>query len=398
MIEVKNLNTSQKAQLVTILRNMLVRNGLEKYFEIEVNYSFLAVKVKTNHSPSEIQIIQLQGLLYLNTSLSCKIGSTRKEGFLGLKTVIQSIIIDKIDDGLVSNASLASSSAQASSSAPSASPSSAAQASSSAPSASPSSANQNNMIEIAMANTLQKKKLLEILRGILKENNLQSHFAIDESPRLMIRIKTSNPPTNKQLEIMAHVLLENPLIEIKQGILEMSSSSRKIRIPIFVISKINKSIIDEQLQIKKPEDVDDLSWAIFSDAIKEKWEDLSTPMKHHLLECVKINLSQMFAKIPEEKLGQTFKSPISFEAPSFPVRLPGADPQKDSHAACNMVYDLNEILAINERDPKNDARYSHPLTREYFILNEVIPAQDALIELKARAEQASNPTSSSAPK
>ena len=271
------------------------------------------------------------------------------------------------------------------------------------------------MIKFKDATPAQKKIVSSILKGMLVMANCDANYRIlQDAEDLMIRQSTSNPPPERRRLRLMLVLVQNPLIKIKIGTIKVRGHlNEQISIPTFFINEINEVFVNKIIAkltkspIKKPDDLDDLIWSHLPDEITKRWDRFSGAMQKHIVECVTADLPKLLAKIPDQKqadIGVTFMSPIGLSTPSLPVRLPppkkseadapAASGPADSKAAVtdvkaevNKVYDLLEILAIKERDPSDASRRRHPITHEYFSLQDVLPAADALIELKKRAEK-----------
>ena len=250
------------------------------------------------------------------------------------------------------------------------------------------------MISFKDATSLQKNIIFSILKSILKKIGCEANYRFHQGEEsLMIRESTLNPPTQMQRIILRLSLRKNPFFTIKMAKIKVIGHLEQISIPTFFLHKINENLTNEfiekiaKLVVKKPDDIDDIMWAHLPDEITLRWNRFSVSMKKHLIECMAVDLPNLFSKMadqdPHHGLGKTFISPIGLSAPSFPVRLPSSASQAEK------VYDLLEVLAIQDRDPSDTTRRCHPLTpRVYFSLHDVLPASDALAELKKRAEKA----------
>ncbi|GEM_PF-6152358 len=258
------------------------------------------------------------------------------------------------------------------------------------------------MIDFKNANQAQKSIVTGLLKGMLQLIHCQENYRLEEKGgHLIIRESASHPPSERQQAMLRHTLSQlSPFIAVHPSQMRAIIGEgifAKVRIvPFFDIHEINEATVNATIAslnpagVVKPAEIDDLAWARLPGEVKERWGRFSPEMQKYLVECTAVNLPNLFHQVSEARLddlGLTFLSPISFGPPPFPVRLPTPTSVDDVRADVNKVYDLLEVLAIAGRDPHDRSRRSHPVTREYFSLNEVLPAPDALMALKERAEK-----------
>jgi hypothetical protein len=251
------------------------------------------------------------------------------------------------------------------------------------------------MLKVRDASKEQKLVVTAILNTILKGLRIDHHYKIlQDRDDIMVRQSTSNPPSSHQSKLLTQFLAELPLVKIKVGNIQMRGMYEQIKIPTFFITEINAALANQIVAklsgsiAKKPAEVDEFTWSQLPKDITMRWDRFSPDLQKHLVDCIGADLQKHLAAIPDamqSAIGITVQSPVGREAPSFPVRLPGAtaNPGEEKRDV-NAVYDLMEVLAFQK-----DARgvRKNPLTREKFELNQVLPAPDALVEIKKRAEK-----------
>lgn len=243
-------------------------------------------------------------------------------------------------------------------------------------------------ISYGSADQSQKRQLKLLLTIIFASaGTLLKHYRIEESTNhLFIRPSTSSAPELRHIERF-HVILTSlhllGLIKTRnaRGLLSNRSSIQLINISEFDPDLVAQILPANHVR-NAPNNVEEHIWRMLPVEITLRWQRFNPPLQAHIIECVKANLADQFEQINTQLLGQTMRSPILFTLPTIPVRLP------DQHN----IYDLKEILNIQQRDPANPARRAHPLTGEYFGLEQVIAAPDALSQLQHRIQNAMFPS------
>ena len=264
------------------------------------------------------------------------------------------------------------------------------------------------MISIQAATSLQKEIVLNMLKALLSMFNCTNNYQIvQDREDILIRQRTGTPPSKEKHKELSDYFADYPFIRMEIVDLKLKGrSGQLLHIPSFLIKEIDDTFIDTLVakpkKTKKPDDVEELIWFRLPEGITLRWKRLSKELQNHIIACANADLSSLYAKIlgaKKTEMGKTFISPISSSTPSIPVRLQLPKPPiaaqsgaaaavgANSGAEVDKVYDLLEILEIEKRDPADENKRCHPLTGQYFSLDVVIPAADALKELKKRAEK-----------
>lgn len=222
----------------------------------------------------------------------------------------------------------------------------------------------------------------KIIEKLLESIHCSQHYRVEmASSYLRIRESTQNPPIErrkKRFEESMKTLQENGVFNLADGTLQAKVDDKDVSIPFKKIDKIDLSNFFKWLGIdisSKPDDVDNKVWTVIPNEIKLRWDRFSDALQQHIVTCCAPNAEQGFNQIFETKMfGQSMRSPITFDVPKIPVRLPNDRlPEKVG----NELYDLMDILKIEERDPANPKRRRDPMTRDYFDLKQVVPDKEA---------------------
>lgn len=242
----------------------------------------------------------------------------------------------------------------------------------------------------------QKEFVQKFLGNFLKEQELDSFYRVQtDGDHLFIRESKQNPPQSSHKKNLDNLIeLENAkgLIFFKKRrpivASPMNRPNIKITETLFEAVEINPNLMSLD---NKPTGMNQKTWAIIPPEIKEYWGHFNNQLQQHIINCLAEKLDDRYDRLSTTRvLGNTYRSPIGLEAPKIPVRLPNA-----VLGQSNEIYDLMEILNLPaERNPDNNlAQRRNPITREFFDLNQIIPAPKALEELKRRANvHAPSPT------
>lgn len=241
----------------------------------------------------------------------------------------------------------------------------------------------------------QKKTLMSLVKLILSLVGDMYYRTTMEADSIRIRPRISNPPNASIQNKFQKYLLK--LSEINLIAFE------KAPIPVFIgqfpltrvtsVESIKINYLNIDLLNRLLSDVGRVDGLTIPPIIQLRWYRFNSEMHVHIKNCLKENLEEKYNNLlTTQILGNTFRSPIGLTAPTIPVRLPN-ELLPDNKS--NEVYDLVEILNIRERNPSDPSQRCNPITRKYFSLNEIIPAPEALEELKKRiatTQEPSNPT------
>lgn len=244
------------------------------------------------------------------------------------------------------------------------------------------------MINYTQLDPVQKNHIEKLLQILLKALKLDFFYRVlAVNGHLFIRESTLHSPPSyyeDRLAKMIELINKKGLISFTRRELIVSPSHRpetNIHVTAYRVDEINADLIAFGRD-NKPLGVDEKTWAVISPEIKTRWDRFSKPLQEHIIKCMVENLEDKYNQLLTTRvLGETLRSPIGLEAPTIPVRLPNA-----VLGSSKEIYDLIEILNLRERNPANPGQRRNPITREFFDLNQVIPAPDALNELKLRAQ------------
>jgi len=243
--------------------------------------------------------------------------------------------------------------------------------------------------------TMLTKEILELL---LKHLDCDSNYRVDYTgSKLVLRESSQHPPSETQkrhVDKLLSKLQEKDVLDYVEGF----SNVRVTRdISVITPSKIITAVNPQKLlsllgvQKEKPDhlNVDEKTWALIPDEIKDRWDRFSGSMQKHIINCVSENLEEKFKQLVTTRVfGESMRSPISFGVPRIPVRLPNP---LLARGVSNELYDLHDILQIRERSPSNPALRRDPITRAYFSLDQVVPDTEALENIKKRAQDEQAP-------
>lgn len=230
-------------------------------------------------------------------------------------------------------------------------------------------------------------KLLNLLLGIL---HCQENYRVHELDGIVIRESTSFPPAPSTATRFIAIL--NALkIDIKLGVIPVIDFfGQQRRVPRIFVKSVDDRLLDAfasaTIKIKKPDDVDELTWSRLPKDVVSRWHRFSPALQYHLIDAVRADLASKFAELSDGDLGVTFISPIGLAPPGLPVRLPVDVTVEDRRAEVNKVYDLSELLSLEKISA--DGLRMNPITRKPFSLVDILPAEDALRALQERAAKA----------
>jgi hypothetical protein len=244
------------------------------------------------------------------------------------------------------------------------------------------------ILQLKDATSDQKIATIKLLNVLLRILNYQNNYRVHDRDGIAIRESTTFPPSPS-----TSVRFKATLKALGIGV---SSSNITVidlfRTPRQVFQHLVQSMDDKLLDvlvratIKKPDDVDELTWSRVPEDVASRWPRFSPALQHHLIESVKADLASKFAELSDGDVGMTFLSPIGLTPPALPVRLPVDVAVDDRHAEVNKVYDLSELLSLEKISA--DGLRRNPITRKPFSLGDILPAEDALRALQERSAKA----------
>lgn len=220
-----------------------------------------------------------------------------------------------------------------------------------------------------------------VIQQLLEVSNCSQHYRVEAIQGVLrIRESTQHPPVQRRkqrFEDIIGILESKEIFKFSDNIVRAMIDGREENIPCKNLTQINLRKLFEFIGLdisKKPANIEESIWAAIPTEIKSRWGRFGRDMQEYIVECCKVNAEERVFDLLQTKLVTDSKrSPISFDVPKIPVRLPNSDLEG---GASHEVYDLIEILNIQQRDPQNPERRADPLTRRYFNLNEVIPARE----------------------
>ncbi|WED43131.1 hypothetical protein [Legionella cardiaca] len=244
----------------------------------------------------------------------------------------------------------------------------------------------SNLHEVRRQQIKLKAVLLvkNIFEQLLPLINCHENYRVSMTgTHLILRESSQTPPPERRKErvdALFSLFQEKGIFTFDEEAIAINVPDREATIvPCKVISKINLQKLFVFLggaTVEKPDHVEEKTWLVMPKEIKLRWHRFSEPMQEHIVKCMSENLEERFKLlVTTEVYGKSVRSPISFEVPKIPVRLPNTNLP---NGASNELYDLMEILNIKQRHPTNEALRRDPVTRNYFSLAEVIPDNEAL--------------------
>ncbi len=222
----------------------------------------------------------------------------------------------------------------------------------------------------------------KVIKLLLNIANCSNHYRVEILiGELIVRESTQDPPIprrKERFEKLVRILEDKGVFKfVDKELLTRVDGQEKI-IPCKSVIQINVNKLFEFLQMDfsdKPANIEESTWAAIPKAVKSRWRRFSSDMQVYIAECCKSNAEdRVFDLLQTRLITDSKRSPITFDVPKIPVRLP--NPDLDGGAS-NEVYDLIEVLNIQQRDPEHFERRADPITRRFFDLSEVIPAKEA---------------------
>ena len=165
------------------------------------------------------------------------------------------------------------------------------------------------MLKFKEATPRQQSITKALLKMILKIANCDENYRIlEHEGNLMIRESTGNPPPERRRIRLMFLLASSQLLSKSGQIKVHGHLGESVTIPVFFITEINpilleillKKIVMTKPSTKKPDDVNEITWSHLPNEITLRWERFSDAMKEHLIKCVEVDLSTLFAAIPEK--------------------------------------------------------------------------------------------------
>lgn len=260
------------------------------------------------------------------------------------------------------------------------------------------------MISFDTLNRPQKNALKALTHVILRLCNAQDNYRIEESENgnFFIRASTQNPPPVRRVTRLRSMLnrLSRDINVNQSEVQVINLSNNLISVAKINITSVSDRVLDifsssanrsRQQSQRVPSDVNPPElWQAFDKAIKGRWTRFSDSLRQHICQCYTANLDERIGNLAMTAiLGDTFRSPVGLTHPRIPVRLPNSTlPNGQS----NEVYDLLEILELSKSqdpaDPRGLPKRQDPMTRQFFGLEEVKAAPEALEALVERLDQA----------
>lgn len=220
----------------------------------------------------------------------------------------------------------------------------------------------------------------EITKALLKLSHCAQHYRVEVGgSSVIIRESTQNPPIERRrlrFEALANILVAKDIFDFSDGYIRVRNDGVTVNIPCKEIKKINISKLFELLGVNissKPDDVSEKVWTVIPREITSRWQRFSADMRQHVIVCCAPKAEDGFVDLLQTNVfTESKRSPITFEVPRIPVRLPNARLGQSPE-----LYDLMDILKINQRVPGQPELRCNPVTREPFDLKDVIPDVEA---------------------
>ncbi|MCE0721720.1 hypothetical protein [Legionella resiliens] len=234
-------------------------------------------------------------------------------------------------------------------------------------------------------------KLVEwVTNKILEMINCAQHYRVMRlGSEIVIRESTQNPPIARRKERVElflaffHKAAEKGAFELKDAVIKAEIDGKKATIPCIKISNVNIAKFAQVLGLTSGSaKVDQKIWNVIPEEIKLRWNRFNDTMQDHIVHCCTPHADAgLLQTLNTAIFGNSMRSPIGFSVPRIPVRLPNS---RLEAGVGNELYDLTEILAIQERHPQRPELRRDPITRDYFSLYEVLPDAAALEKIQQK--------------
>ncbi len=220
-----------------------------------------------------------------------------------------------------------------------------------------------------------------VINQVLRIAQCSQHYRVEITHKgLRVRESTQNPPSLKKKNLFITLMINLQAVGIFKFVNKLevvNVDGKNVNLNYIFVTQINIKNLSALLGIDltgKPENVDEKVWAVIPEEIKSRWNRFSPDIQAYIVTCCETKAEDGFASLLETKLiSDSKRSPLTFEVPNIPVRLPNPDLES---GASNEVYDLVEVIKIRERDPNHPERRLDPMNRRPFDLKDVVPARE----------------------